>query len=327
MGRKKLTTEQWIEACRAKRLDFDDYDFSMVEYVGNKTKVLIIHKSFPDYIWYVSPNGFKDNGYSHPMITNNYRYTTEQWVEECKKVRDDFEDYDFSKVEYVGSRKKVQLIHKDYPEYPWFVTPFSFKDKGYSHPMITNNYRYTTEQWVEECKKVREDFDQYDFSKVEYVGNKTKVDIRHKDYPEYPWFVAPYAFKDMGVSHPLLHNRGYSRTDFKNFCIKNNQGKGFLYLIYFVCQQTKEEFCKIGITSRSIKERFSSNSYSHLKIKKTVLLEQDPNLIYDLENEILREYKKYKFTPEIPFDGQTECFTSTAWPIILKEKLSQYLIT
>ena len=259
MGRKKLTTEQWVEACRAKRLDFDDYDFSMVEYVDNKTKVQVIHKSFPDYQWYVRPMDFKDGVYSHPMVNGKYRFTTEQWIDEVKKVRDDFYDYDFSKVEYLNA--------------------------------------------------------------------KTKVLIRHKSYPEYDWFVLPFCFKDKGVSHPLLHNAGYSRTDFKNSCIKNNKGKGYLYLIYFICEKSGEEFCKIGITSRSVKERFSSNKYSHLKAKKIVLLEQEPNLIYDLENDILREYKKYKFTPEIQFVGQTECFTSNAWPIILKEKLSQYLIT
>ena len=289
--------------------------------------LLIIHKNYPEHEWWVSPSHFKDNGVVHPMINGKYRYTTEQWIEECKKVRDDFYDYDFSKVEYVNCKTKVLITYKSCPEFDWWVKPSAFKNKGVVHPKISGQYRYTTEQWLSQVRKVRDDFYDYDFSMVEYVDSKTKVLIRHKSYPTFDWWVKPNNFKDKGVSHPLLHNAGYSRTDFKNSCIKNNNGKGYLYLIYFICEKSGEEFCKIGITSRSIKERFCKTEYNHLKIKKTVLLQQEPNLIYDLENEILREYREYKFTPQIPFGGQTECFSSNSWPIILKEKLSQYLIT
>ncbi len=324
---KKLTKEEWIEACREKRPDFEDYDFSLVEYVNNKTKVLIMHKDFPEYPWEVRPKDFKDNGDSHPMISGNYRYNTEEWIQACRVKRPDFYDYDFSLVEYVNAHTKVLIIHKDFPEHPWKVLPSDFKDKGISHPRITGKYRWTTEEWIEACKAKREDFDDYIFDYVEYVDTKTKVLIKHKDFPEHPWKVLPSDFKDKGISHPLLHKRGYKRTDFKNACLKNNKGKGFLYLIYFVCEKSGEEFTKIGITSRSVKERFCRKQYNHLKIKKTVLLEQEPNLIYDLENEILREYRHYKFNPTIRFAGQTECFSYEAWPIILKEKLAQYLIT
>ena len=255
------------------------------------------------------------------------KFTTEEWIEACREKRPDFEDYNFSKVEYVNNRTKVLIIHKDYPEYPWEVRPKNFKDLGEVHPMINGKYRWTTEEWIEACREKRPDFEDYNFSKVKYINSFKKVLIIHKDYPEYPWEVSPNAFKDNGKCHPLLHKGGYSRTDFKNACLKNNKGKGFLYLIYFICQKSREQFCKIGITSRSVKERFCSKQYNHLKIKKTVLLEQQPALIYDLENEILREYKKYKFNPTIPFEGKTECLSYEAWNIILKEKLAQYLIT
>lgn len=324
---KKFTKEEWIEACREKRPDFYDYDFSLVEYVNAKTKVLIMHKDFPEYPWEVRPTNFKDTGHVHPMISGNYRYTTEEWIEACKAKRSDFHDYDFSKVKYVNASTKVLIIHKEFPEYQWEVMPYCFKDMGISHPMISGNYRWTTEEWIQDCKAKRPDFDDYIFDYVEYVDSRTKVLIKHKDFPQNDWYVNPKQFKDRGDSHPLLHNAGYSRTDFKNFCIKNNNGKGFLYLIYFICEKSGEEFTKIGITSKGVKQRFSYKEYTHLKIKKTVLLEQEPDLIYDLENEILREYRQYKFTPTVPFAGQTECFTSNAWPIILKEKLSQYLIT
>jgi len=324
---KKFTTEEWIEACREKRPDFEDYDFSKVEYINADTKVLIIHKDFPEHPWEVIPPNFKDKGRSHPMISGTYRWTTEEWIEACRKKRPDFYDYDFSKVEYVDTRTKVLIKHKEFPEYRWEVMPNCFKDRGISHPMISGTYRWTTEEWIQDCKAKRPDFDDYIFDYVEYVDSRTKVLIKHKDFPQNDWYVYPKQFKDRGDSHPLLYKRGYSRTDFKNYCIKNNKGKGFLYLIYFICKTSGEKFTKIGITSRTVKERFCGMKYNHLKIKKTVLLEQEPDLIYDLENEILREYRHYKFNPTITFKGQTECFTSDAWPIILKEKLAKYLIT
>ena len=324
---KRFTTEEWIEACRAKRQDFDDYDFSRVEYVNARTKVLIIHKGYRNLHWWVYPDNFKNKKVCHPILTGHYIYTFEQWFSEVRKVRDDLDDYDFSKVKFIDTTTKILIIHKLFPNYDWSVTPNAFKHRKVCHPMLMKNYRYTTEQWLSEVRKVRNDFDDYDFSMVEYKNTRTKVLIRHKQYPNYDWWVSPVSFKDHKSCLPLLNPTGWSRTEFKNLCIKNNNGKGFLYLIYFICEKSEEEFCKIGITSRSIKERFCNAQYNHLKIKKTVLLEQEPALIYDLENEILREYRQYKFTPEISFDGRTECFTSNAWPIILKEKLSQYLIT
>jgi very-short-patch-repair endonuclease len=110
IARDKLSKgrDKFIEA--AKLIHGDRYDYSKVEYVNSDTKVTIIcpiHGEFeiqPKH--HLSGCGCQKckRGENAKKLT----LTTEEFIEKARKVHGD--KYDYSKVEYVNSHKKVCII-------------------------------------------------------------------------------------------------------------------------------------------------------------------------------------------------------------------------
>ena len=94
---------------KAKSIPGDKYDYSKVEYVNWKTKVIIIcpvHGEFTQ-----TPNSHL-NGNGCPKCgvkkrSDKAKYTTEEFVELAKKVHGD--KYDYSQSEYVNTSEKVLI--------------------------------------------------------------------------------------------------------------------------------------------------------------------------------------------------------------------------
>lgn len=108
-----------------------------------------------------------------------------------------------------------------------------------------------------------------------------------------------------GVNH--LNNRGcienshyYTKTKFIEICA--NQ-KAIFYIIR--CFNNTESFYKIGITKRTVEERYNSN-YMY-EVVRTVY--GDAEQVWDLEQEHKQKLKQYHYVPLIKFNGfYSECF-------------------
>ena len=106
------------------------------------------------------------------------RLTTNEFVERSKKIHGD--KYDYSKVKYINNKTKVCIICSEHGEF--WQTP-SDNLNGCGCPMcgtakLRNKFSLTLENFIEKARKVHGD--KYDYSKVEYVNNHTKVCIIHK---------------------------------------------------------------------------------------------------------------------------------------------------
>jgi hypothetical protein len=70
----------------------------------------------------------------------------------------------------------------------------------------------------------------------------------------------------------------------------------------------KETFYKIGKTINKTKTRFMGSG--KLPYNYEIISEYDSKIdeIYDLEIDLHRKYKNYKYEPNIRFNGYTECY-------------------
>jgi len=108
-GNLRLTTEKFVEL--ARKVHHDKYDYSLVSYRGNKEKVTIIcreHGSFEQ-----KPNSHVSlrQGCPHcgrAKSERSRRLTTEEFIKRAIDVHRDA--YDYSKVDYQGSKVKVTII-------------------------------------------------------------------------------------------------------------------------------------------------------------------------------------------------------------------------
>ena len=106
---------------------------------------------------------------------------------------------------------------------------------------------------------------------------------------------------------PKCRFRGYSKTDFINHCEAYGKQVAILYIIHIY--NDIENFIKIGITSKSVKERFrkfkKSTGYGYKILKEVVM---KPKNCWEEELKFKNKFTKYRYTPKIKFAGYTECF-------------------
>ena len=176
MAKKKLTTLDFIE--RAKKTHGNKYDYSKVEYKDSNTKVCIICQEHGEFYQlpfaHINGQGCKKCGIINRAEKRTLK--TEQFIEKAKKVHGD--KYDYSKVEYKNAKTPVTIICKKHGEFNQLPN-YHLSGNGCQKCGIENVWykrgRLTTEQFIEKAKKVHGD--KYDYSKVEYVNERTPITI------------------------------------------------------------------------------------------------------------------------------------------------------
>lgn len=100
-GVKKLTTKEFIE--KSQKVHGEKYDYSEVNYQGNKVKVKIKCKKC-GHIFQQTPNSHL-NGIGCLKCGNKELVTTEDFIQKARKVHGTL--YDYSQVSYEHSQKKI----------------------------------------------------------------------------------------------------------------------------------------------------------------------------------------------------------------------------
>lgn len=203
----------------------ENLDYSKVNYVNNRTHVIIIDNDLdengkPYGEYKVIPSNFlKGQGHRGKRalkISKAKRLTQEEVIEKFKKVHKG-ENLDYSEVNYVNMHTKVKIISHDLrddgTEYGEFWQEPVVHLKGCTHPEIgikkqSVKQKYTTEIFIEKAKKIYGD--RYDYSKVNYVNSKTKVCIichhKNKNDVEHGEFTTSPDLFLMGKSCPKCGN-------------------------------------------------------------------------------------------------------------------------
>lgn len=167
----------------------EDIDYSFVSYVNNRTPILLIDHDKRDdgteygEYWQTPSNHLK--GQSHPekrkvKISKKKSFTRDEIIEKFKKVHCG-ENIDYSEVVYKNMHTKVKIIDRDIKEdgteYGEYWQEPSAHLKGCGHPLKgikkqIKKQSLTNEEFIKKSILIH---DNYDYSKVNYINNKTKV--------------------------------------------------------------------------------------------------------------------------------------------------------
>ena len=175
---KKKTTEEFIND--ARKVHGDKYDYSKVEYVNNRTKVCIICPEHGEF-WQTSGNHIQGNGCPKCRNEANGERLRTSLLDFLKRARYAHGDkYDYSKVKYVGTKSKVCIVC---PEHGEFWQEAKSHTNGIGCPKCSGKYAPTTEEWITSAREVHKG--KYDYSKVNYMNNHTKVCIICPEHGEF----------------------------------------------------------------------------------------------------------------------------------------------
>ena len=167
---KRLSTEIFIK--KARKIHGDKYDYSKVVYVNNRTKVCIICPIHGEF--WQTPNAHLSGHGCFKCV--GICESSEDFIKKAREVHGN--KYDYSKVEYINSTTKVCIICPVHGEF-WQTPDNHINSKSgcpkckFGH--ISDYLSLTTETFIEKAKMVHGD--KYDYSKVVYVNNCTKVCI------------------------------------------------------------------------------------------------------------------------------------------------------
>lgn len=155
---KRLTTEDFI--LKSKEIHGDKYDYSLVEYVNNNTKVKILYN---DIIYEQLPSnhlkGFK--------CENIKGLTQEDFIKKSEEIHGD--KYDYSLVNFKNVRGKIQLIYNG----------DIYEQLAYAHlqgksPEMAP-FKITRLEFIKRAKVVHGNIFDYSLVKCDGINNKVKI--------------------------------------------------------------------------------------------------------------------------------------------------------
>ena len=168
---RKLTTLDFVE--KSEKIHNKNYDYSLVEYLNNRTKVKII--CYLHGVFEQTPNNhLLGKGCllcGNKKIGEKLKKTNYDFIKKCKETHND--KYDYSLVEYKNANSIINII-----------CPIHgiFKQKANNHlnlkhgcSLCSENKKHDIQTFIKKCKETHND--KYDYSLVEYKNANTKVKI------------------------------------------------------------------------------------------------------------------------------------------------------
>ena len=213
--------------------------------------------------------------------------TTETFIEKAKAVHGN--RYDYSQVEYVNNKTSVTIICPDHGPFP--QGPDSHINGECGCPDCAGK-NVTTETFIEKAKAVHGD--RYDYSQVEYVNNTTPIMIICADHGPFPQSPAVHLVKS---GCPDCAETGFNPNESAE--------------LYYVAVSTDDGDTryKIGVTNRTVEERFLGADLARIRIVKTWRYAIG-RVAAEREAEILRQYAGDRYYgPDILQSGNSELFT------------------
>jgi len=188
----------------AKEIHGNKYNYSLVNYIGNRFKIKIICSKHG--IFEQTPNSHLQ-GHGCFKCYGSIKSTTKEFIEKAKKIHEN--KYDYSKVEYINNKTKIKIIcfiHGEFEQKPLNhlegngCPKCGIKKSGEEKILKTKN------SFIKKSQKIHNK--KYDYSKVNYIGNKNKIKIICPEHGEFEQL-------------PFSHLRGHGCPKCANIIISN----------------------------------------------------------------------------------------------------------
>lgn len=305
MGRL-LTTEEFIK--RSKRKHGDKFDYSLTEFFGFEVKIKVIcpiHGLIEQRPYdHLRSSGCRRCGYEK-SVKSNTEIDQKVFEERCNKIHDNF--YNYNETNYINLKTKVKIIcplHGKFEQNP--VKHLSGQGcKKCSKEKKSIMLRMSKEEFINRSNELYNN--KYDYSLVKFENQHSKIKIICPDHGIFEQFVQSHLTNrkcKKCAKEEMLFNKNFYNFS-KDRWLQLTK-KGFLYLVK--CSTDNEVFYKVGITGKTIEQRYKSEKL--YKVEIIDFIEESENLERIWDNEVLfhSTNKKFKYIPKLEFNGKSECY-------------------
>ena len=285
-------TEEFIE--RARKIHGYTYDYSLVEYVNNKTKIKIICKEHG--IFEQTPFGHINRRYGCIECSGLKKYTTVEFIENARKIHG--YTYDYSLVEYINMKTKVKIICKKHGVFE--QEPSNHINRKCNCPYCSGK-KLTTELFI--LKSNISHKNKYDYSLVKYVDTKTKVKIICQIHGIFEQLPSAHIYKKIGCPD-CSGNKSLTTEEFIGKARKTHGDRYDYSLVEYKTSQAKVKIiCHIhGIFEQIALNHLNgtgcpvcNSSKGEIQIEKYL---QENNIKYIRQ----KKFEQCKNKQSLPFD-------------------------
>lgn len=303
-------TQNFIQ--RAISIHGNKYDYSNVNYVNTHTKVDIScpkHGTFSQ-----RPNDHLTKRAGCPPCSGKSYMTLPIFIARAKEIHGD--KYDYSKTTYDGYEIPTTIIcpkHGEFQQKPkaHVLQKHGCPQCGVEVAIKKNiSNRLTTKQFITAAQEVHGDL--YNYLNAQYVNSGTKVELICQTHGSFFQTPNNHVSRKQGCPKCADQSRlakcvGRYSPEFFDLHPEQRNVPAILYVIEMTLDT--DHFVKVGITTKSVEERFNRGQTRGVAVHKTILLTKYMSLekAFNLEQKILSELKEYQYFPNHLIDGRTEC--------------------
>jgi len=272
------------------------YSYDKAIYVNAITKMVITCKLHGDFEQssnvHLRGDGCPTCGHLK-TVSGSVQRAKEKFPIEAKEIHNN--KYDYSLVDYKNARTNVEIIcsvHGTFKQTP----DNHLKGKGCkkcSTLINSNNQRFSREEFIDSCNSTHNSY--YSYDNLDYTRMSDKIIVicpAHGDFS----IRAQHHINGVGCSSCASHGFDKSKSAVLYY-LKIHKGRAY----------------KIGITNRSVQDRFLKKDFNHIEVLKTWHYENGEKA-YHKEQDILKEFKFSKYQGiELLSSGNTELFN---WDVL-----------
>lgn len=297
---QKLTTEEFIKKAVIKHKD--TYSYKKVKYKNAKEKVIIICKTHGDFN--ITPNNHLSGQgcikCRNASIGDKLKLDPAIFIDKAIKKHGD--SYDYTNTLYVKAGNKVTITHKECNTTFSILPNNHLRNKGgcptcsekYNLDRLLERSKVSANSFIENLKKsLGDDYE----ALTPYVAARKKISILHKTCGS-TFSASP---------DTLLRKHGCPSCASHGF---DPSKPGILYYLSI----NNGEYFKIGITNRSVAERFKAYELPLITVVYQHTFENGIDA-YSAEQSILKDFKQHLASNvSILHSGNTEIFNTNILP-------------
>ena len=284
--KNKITTKDYIE--KAIKVHRGKYSYGRTRYIKSADKITVtclVHGDFTVRAGaHISGAKCKKCKGAYHDLKTFVRFATEKFGKQ----------YKYDKVQYKNSKTKVTILCQIHGEFKQTPEKHLMSKTGcHECGKISRAMSKTTSinDFVEKAN-LKFNF-KYDYSNTKYNKSRNYLDVLCN-------IDGHGVFSVIANNH--LHGQGCPSCNIGGFKMNSPA------IIYYLSINNGQAF-KIGITNRSVKERFTKKDYKKIQILHQIHYKTGRSA-YDEEQRILKEYIMYKYNGEKLLDsGNTELFS------------------
>lgn len=179
--KRRMDNERFIY--EAKLVHGDKYDYSKVNYINNDTKVIIVcgnknHKEFEQ-----SPSNHLAGRGCKQCTVDKQTFSLEHFITKARLTHSN--KYNYSKTKYINNYTKIEIVCPNPKHKSFWQNPTDHYYHGC--PKCANDQHSikisdTQEDFIQKC--IDTHGDKYDYSLVNYIGAREKIQIICKKHNE-----------------------------------------------------------------------------------------------------------------------------------------------